>query len=65
MWVREGSNLRPPSYQDGVIPLNYAPPSAIELTFTLIYYQNSGQKSKTGTSLWRNKEGLSEEDLGV
>ncbi|TSC91388.1 MAG: hypothetical protein CEN90_517 [Parcubacteria group bacterium Licking1014_17] len=25
LWVRQESDLGPPSYQDGVIPLNYAP----------------------------------------
>ena len=25
VWAREGSNLRPLSYQDSVLPLNYVP----------------------------------------
>ncbi len=64
MWARMESNHPPPFYQKGVLPLNYVPITTIELTFTLIYYQNSEQKSKIRTSIRRNKEGLSGKDLG-
>ena len=35
VWVREGSNLRPLSYQDSVLPLNYSPSSKCSSSFRI------------------------------